>query len=134
MDPQQRALAIAERASRRSAAVERDAHRDLRDRSEPLDLRRDPYPVVEHPHEPPPPARSLDPIRLDDRHREPVKSFACPRCGEPVDGASFYGPCEPCRQELRRAATVGGGFPPKGRTRATVDGDGRPSSSMGGES
>ncbi len=31
-------------------------------------------------------------------------SFACPRCGDVVEGR-FYGPCEACRTQLRR--TVG---------------------------
>ena len=29
----------------------------------------------------------------------------CPRCGEPLV-ARFYGPCEPCRNELRRIYTA----------------------------
>lgn len=34
-----------------------------------------------------------------------LNKFACPRCGEVV-GARFYGPCDPCRGDLR--ATMAG--------------------------
>lgn len=43
---------------------------------------------------------------------EPVpdqQAYACPRCGTAVTGA-WYGPCAPCRDQLR--ASLGG----KGRT------------------
>jgi hypothetical protein len=33
-----------------------------------------------------------------------AEPWTCPRCGEPGTGR-FYGPCEPCRAQLR--ATIG---------------------------
>lgn len=30
-----------------------------------------------------------------------IDQFTCPRCGQVVVAARFYGPCESCRVELR---------------------------------
>jgi hypothetical protein len=44
--------------------------------------------------------RISSPRRGPDTEGFDVGSFVCPRCGSQV-AADFYGPCDPCRSELR---------------------------------
>lgn len=99
---------------------------DLRDRSEPGDLRTAEPPEV--PSELELRARKIGNragahelrVAVEPRHLEPVEPFTCPRCHQPAEGEAFYGPCGACRQSLRTGATVVAA-PSQGPTSAPVE-------------
>lgn len=35
-----------------------------------------------------------------------MSDLVCPRCGDPLDGVRFYGPCATCRDTLKRDAAA----------------------------
>ena len=41
----------------------------------------------------------------DPRDPRDLTEITCPRCGVPAS-ARFYGPCDPCRQQLRAGMTL----------------------------
>lgn len=114
--------AKAQRAAERARARGHEAPNP--DRSDPAALRR-PAPAPAQQRTPATkPAPALRPVALEDRHHEPVESFACPRCGADTS-QPFYGPCGTCCQALRGGSTVMPS-PPGPPTPATPSGGGGP--------
>lgn len=98
----------AERIARMAAKQRAQRGVELPDRSDVQQLRStaEPKPRPAEPKQAEPAVTKLSPIAAPAG--EPVKPFACPRCGQRVEGESFYGPCNGCRAQLRGGATVRG--------------------------